>query len=121
MNRLIEKGVIEVAPLAYMRGRTISNSFIILDEAQNTTREQMKMFLTRIGEGSKVVVTGDITQIDLPYGKKSGLIEVSHILNGIEDISINYFNEKDVVRHELVMKIVKAYDDFYKKEIETDK
>ncbi len=120
-NRLIEKGVIEVAPLAYMRGRTISNSFIILDEAQNTTREQMKMFLTRIGEGSKVVVTGDITQIDLPYGKKSGLIEVSHILNGIEDISINYFNEKDVVRHELVMKIVKAYDDFYKKEIETDK
>ncbi len=120
-NRLMEKGVIEVAPLAYMRGRTISNSFIILDEAQNTTREQMKMFLTRIGEGSKVVVTGDITQIDLPYGKKSGLIEVSHILNGIEDISINYFNEKDVVRHELVMKIVKAYDDFYKKEIETEK
>ena len=120
-NRLMEKGVIEVAPLAYMRGRTISNSFIILDEAQNTTREQMKMFLTRIGEGSKVVVTGDVTQIDLPYGKKSGLIEVSHILNGIEDISINYFNEKDVVRHELVMKIVKAYDDFYKKEIETEK
>ena len=113
-NRLMEKGVIEVAPLAYMRGRTIANSFIILDEAQNTTCEQMKMFLTRIGEGSKVVVTGDITQIDLPYGKKSGLIEVSKILQGIEDIAINYFNEKDVVRHELVMKIVKAYDDFYK-------
>ncbi len=113
-NRLMEKGVIEVAPLAYMRGRTLANSFIILDEAQNTTREQMKMFLTRIGEGSKVVVTGDVTQIDLPYGKKSGLVEVCQILNGIEDISINYFNEKDVVRHELVMKIVKAYDDFYK-------
>lgn len=113
-NRLMEKGVIEVAPLAYMRGRTLANSFIILDEAQNTTREQMKMFLTRIGEGSKVVVTGDVTQIDLPYGKKSGLIEVCQILKGIEDISINYFNEKDVVRHELVMKIVKAYDDFYK-------
>ncbi len=113
-NRLMEKGVIEVAPLAYMRGRTIANAFIILDEAQNTTREQMKMFLTRIGEGSKVVVTGDITQIDLPYGKKSGLIEVSQILKDIEDISMNYFNEKDVVRHELVMKIVKAYDDFYK-------
>ena len=117
----MEKGLIEVAPLAYMRGRTLDNAYIILDEAQNTTPAQMKMFLTRIGEGSKVVVTGDITQIDLPYGKKSGLIEVSHILNGIEDISINYFNEKDVVRHELVMKIVKAYDDFYKKEIETDK
>ena len=113
-NRLMEKGVIEVAPLAYMRGRTLANSFIILDEAQNTTREQMKMFLTRIGEGSKVVVTGDVTQIDLPYGKKSGLIEVCQILKGIEDISINYFNEKDVVRHELVMKIVKAYEDFYK-------
>ena len=113
-NRLMEKGVIEVAPLAYMRGRTLANSFIILDEAQNTTREQMKMFLTRIGEGSKVVVTGDVTQIDLPYGKKSGLVEVCQILNGIEDISINYFNEKDVVSHELVMKIVNAYDDFYK-------
>lgn len=113
-NRLIEKGVIEIAPLAYMRGRTLSNSFIILDEAQNTTKEQMKMFLTRIGEGSRVVVTGDVTQIDLPFGKKSGLIEACHILRGIEDISINYFNDKDVVRHELVMKIVKAYDDFYK-------
>lgn len=113
-NKLLEKGVIEVAPLAYMRGRTLSNSFIILDEAQNTTKEQMKMFLTRIGEGSRVVVTGDVTQIDLPFGKKSGLIEACHILKDIEDISINYFNEKDVVRHELVMKIVKAYDEFYK-------
>ena len=113
-NRLMERGVIEIAPLAYMRGRTLDDAFVILDEAQNTTVAQMKMFLTRIGEGSKVVVTGDITQIDLPYGKKSGLIEVSKILQGIEDIAINYFNEKDVVRHELVMKIVKAYDDFYK-------
>lgn len=113
-NRLMEKGVIEVAPLAYMRGRTISNAFIILDEAQNTTTEQMKMFLTRIGEGSKVVVTGDITQIDLPYGKKSGLIEACQILNNIEDISIMKFNDKDIVRHELVMKIVKAYDEFNK-------
>lgn len=113
-TRLMEKGVIEVAPLAYMRGRTISNAFIILDEAQNTTKEQMKMFLTRIGEGSRVVVTGDVTQIDLPYGKKSGLVEASQILEGIEDISINYFKDKDVVRHELVMKIVKAYDNYYK-------
>ena len=112
-NRLMEKGVIEVAPLAYMRGRTLANSFIILDEAQNTTREQMKMFLTRIGEGSKVVVTGDVTQIDLPYGKKSGLVEVCQILNGIEDISINYFNEKDVVRHHLVQEIIKAYEKYY--------
>lgn len=111
-NRLIEKGTIEIAPLAYMRGRTLSNSFIILDEAQNTTQEQMKMFLTRIGEGSRVVVTGDVTQIDLPYGKKSGLIEACKVLKNIEDISINNLNEKDVVRHELVMKIVKAYESY---------
>lgn len=113
-TRLIEKGAIEIAPLAYMRGRTLAGSFIILDEAQNTTSEQMKMFLTRIGEGSKVVVTGDITQIDLPYGKKSGLVEACKILQNIDDICINYFNERDVVRHELVMKIVKAYDDYSK-------
>lgn len=116
-NKLIEKGVIEIAPLAYMRGRTLSNSFIILDEAQNTTKEQMKMFLTRLGEGSKAVVTGDITQIDLPYGKKSGLIEACEVLNNIDDIKIVYFNEKDVVRHELVMKIVKAYE-LYDSQIE---
>lgn len=110
-NKCIEKGSIEIAPLAYMRGRTLSNAFIILDEAQNTTREQMKMFLTRMGEGSKIVVTGDITQIDLPYGKKSGLIEATEILKDIKDISIHYFEKSDVVRHDLVMRIVKAYEE----------
>lgn len=109
-NKLVEKGSIEIAPLAYMRGRTLSNAFIILDEAQNTTREQMKMFLTRMGTGSKIVVTGDVTQIDLPYGKKSGLIEASEILKDIEGISINQLGKGDVVRHELVMKIVEAYE-----------
>lgn len=108
--RLIEKGAIEIAPLAYMRGRTLSNAFIILDEAQNTTKEQMKMFLTRMGESSKIVVTGDITQIDLPYGKKSGLIEATELLNGVEDISIISLKSKDVVRNELVMRIVEAYE-----------
>lgn len=101
-SRLMDKGVIEVAPLAYMRGRTLSDSFIILDEAQNTTEEQMKMFLTRLGFGSKIVVTGDITQIDLPNGAKSGLIQAIKLLDGIEDIKVVRLCEKDIVRHELV-------------------
>ncbi len=105
-----EKGNIEVAPLAYMRGRTLDDSFIILDEAQNTTPEQMKMFLTRLGVNSKIVVTGDITQIDLPDGKKSGLIEATRILKNVEDIETVRFSEKDVVRHRLVMDIIKAYE-----------
>ena len=108
--KLMEKGVIEVAPLAYMRGRTLSNAFVILDEAQNATREQMKMFLTRLGDGSKMVVTGDLTQTDLPEGKTSGLKQAVTILKGIEDIAICTFSEKDVVRHPLVGKIVKAYE-----------
>ena len=109
-QRYLERGSIEVAPLAYMRGRTLDDSFIILDEAQNTTREQMKMFLTRLGFNSKIVVTGDITQIDLPDGKKSGLVEAMKILKGIDDIAINVFTEKDVVRHRLVQDIIKAYE-----------
>lgn len=109
-QRYQERGSIEVAPLAYMRGRTLDDSFIILDEAQNTTREQMKMFLTRLGFNSKIVVTGDITQIDLPDGKKSGLIEAMKILKNIDDIAINVFTEKDVVRHRLVQDIIKAYE-----------
>lgn len=113
--RLREKEVIEVVPLAYMRGRTLDNSFIILDEAQNTTREQMKMFLTRMGFGSRVVVTGDITQIDLPKGKKSGLVEAAKILKAVKDIDFCYLKETDVVRHELVRKIIAAYDQYYKR------
>ncbi len=108
--KMMEKMTIEIAPLAYMRGRTLDDSFIILDEAQNTTPEQMKMFLTRIGNGSKVVVTGDLTQTDLPDGKSSGLTQAVRILNGIEDIAIHEFTEKDVVRHRLVQKIILAYD-----------
>ncbi|MBQ6624340.1 MAG: PhoH family protein, partial [Clostridia bacterium] len=108
-QRYQERGNIEVAPLAYMRGRTLDDSFIILDEAQNTTREQMKMFLTRLGFNSKMVVTGDITQIDLPDGKKSGLIEATRILKNIEGIDTIRFSEKDVVRHRLVQDIIKAY------------
>ena len=111
-----EKGVIEVAPLAYMRGRTLDDSFIILDEAQNTTREQMKMFLTRMGFNSKVVITGDQTQIDLPSFKKSGLLEASKVLKNIEGIGIVHLNDSDVVRHHLVQKIVKAYARFEKEE-----
>ncbi len=107
-----ERGNIEVAPLAYMRGRTLDDSFIILDEAQNTTPEQMKMFLTRLGFGSKIVVTGDITQIDLPDGKKSGLVEVIKILKNVEDIQTVKFSDKDVVRHKLVQDIIKAYDKY---------
>jgi phosphate starvation-inducible protein PhoH and related proteins len=113
-QKFLERGMFEVAPLAYMRGRTLDDSFLILDEAQNTTPEQMKMFLTRIGFGSKVVVTGDVTQIDLPGDKKSGLKEVSRILKDIEGIEFVYLNEKDVVRHELVQKIIKAYEVFDK-------
>jgi len=108
--QLIERDVIEVAPLAYMRGRTLNDAFIILDEAQNTTVEQMKMFLTRMGFGSKVVVTGDITQIDLPRGTESGLIQIMKILNGINEISFTHFSAKDVVRHTLVQRIVEAYE-----------
>ncbi len=111
-----EKGSIEVAPLAYMRGRTLDDSFIILDEAQNTTPEQMKMFLTRLGFNSKIVVTGDVTQIDLPDGKKSGLKEAVKILKGIEDIETVRFSEKDVVRHRLVQDIIKAYEKGEKKQ-----
>lgn len=109
-NRLIERGDIEIAPLAFMRGRTLNDSFVILDEAQNATAEQMKMFLTRLGFHSKVVVTGDVTQVDLPNDRVSGLIQVKDILRGIEGIAFVYFDEKDVVRHRLVQEIIKAYD-----------
>ena len=108
--KLMERGTIEVAPLAYMRGRTLSNAFIILDEAQNTTREQMKMFLTRLGDGSKMVVTGDVTQIDLPDGKMSGLEHAVSVLKGVDGISVIYLSDKDVVRNPLVMSIVRAYE-----------
>lgn len=114
-SKLVEKGVIEIAPLAYMRGRTLDNSFIILDEAQNSTFEQMKMFLTRLGTNSKAVVTGDPTQIDLPNGQKSGLCAACEILEGIEDIKIHWFSEKDVVRHRLVQQIILAYEKYEKK------
>ena len=110
--RYMEKGIIEVAPLAYMRGRTLDEAFIILDEAQNTTSEQIKMFLTRLGNESRMVITGDITQIDLPDAKKSGLVEAIKVLKGIDDISIHRFSEKDVVRHRLVQDIIKAYEKF---------
>jgi phosphate starvation-inducible protein PhoH and related proteins len=110
VTKMLEKRIIEIAPLAFMRGRTLNDSFIILDEAQNTTGEQMKMFLTRIGFGSKVVVTGDITQIDLPRGQRSGLREAERVLQGIEEIEFVYFNDKDVVRHKLVQMIVRAYE-----------
>jgi phosphate starvation-inducible PhoH-like protein len=109
-ERLIERGIIEVAPIAFMRGRTLNDAFVILDEAQNTTSEQMKMFLTRLGFGSKAVVTGDITQIDLPPGRTSGLVEAMHVVGKIEGISFVYFDERDVVRHKLVQAIVKAYE-----------
>jgi len=109
-NKLVERGDIEIAPLAFMRGRTLNDSFIILDEAQNTTSEQMKMFLTRLGFNSKTVITGDITQIDLPGGRSSGLIEAQKIIEGIEGIQFVYFTNKDVVRHKLVQQIIKAYE-----------
>ena len=110
--KLIERGVIEIAPLAFMRGRTLNDSFIILDEAQNTTSEQMKMYLTRLGFNSKTVITGDVTQIDLPTAKVSGLVEAEKILKGVEDVCFIYFSEKDVVRHKLVQQIIKAYERF---------
>ncbi|MCL6565360.1 MAG: PhoH family protein [Acidobacteriia bacterium] len=112
LERLLEKGIIEIAPLAFMRGRTLNDSFVILDEAQNTTSEQMKMFLTRLGFGSKAVITGDITQIDLPSGRRSGLVEAIDVVGRIEGIAFIYFNERDVVRHNLVQQIIKAYDEF---------
>ena len=116
-----ERGAIEVAPLAYMRGRTLDDSFIILDEAQNTTPEQMKMFLTRLGFRSKMVVTGDITQIDLPDGKKSGLKTVLNILKDVDDIEIIKFTQKDVVRHRLVQDIIKAYEKYDEKQMKKRK
>ena len=111
VDRCLEKNIIEIAPIAFMRGRTLNDSFIILDEAQNTTSEQMKMFVTRLGFGSKAVITGDITQIDLPNAKKSGLLEATEVLKGVEGISFNYFGEEDVVRHNLVSRIIRAYDE----------
>ncbi len=114
-TKLVQRGVIEVAPLAFMRGRTLNDSFVILDEAQNTTSEQMKMFLTRLGFSSKAVITGDITQIDLPEGKTSGLVEAQHLLTGVEDIAFIHFNKKDVIRHPLVQKIIEAYEELEEK------
>jgi phosphate starvation-inducible protein PhoH and related proteins len=116
--KLIDRGTIEIAPLAFMRGRTLNDSFIILDEAQNTTSEQMKMYLTRLGFNSKTVITGDITQIDLPQGRSSGLVEAEKILNDIDGIKFVYFSERDVVRHKLVQKIVKAYEKYEKRSAE---
>jgi phosphate starvation-inducible PhoH-like protein len=110
VSRLLERNAIEVAPIAFMRGRTLNDAFVIIDEAQNTTTEQMKMVLTRIGFGSKVVITGDITQIDLPSGRTSGLVEAIAVLSGVKGISFVYFDEKDVVRHKLVQSVIKAYD-----------
>ena len=115
VERALQTGEIEIAPLAFMRGRTLSDAFVILDEAQNTTSEQMKMFLTRIGFGSKAVITGDVTQIDLPTGKRSGLVEAERVLASIEGIEFVYFSEKDVVRHKLVQMIIKAYETHSKK------
>ena len=112
LERFLEKGIVEVAPLAFMRGRTLNDSFVILDEAQNTTSEQMKMFLTRLGFNSKAVITGDITQIDLPIGRRSGLVEALDVVGGIEGIAFVNFNERDVVRHNLVQQIIKAYEEF---------
>jgi phosphate starvation-inducible PhoH-like protein len=112
LERFLEKGIVEVAPLAFMRGRTLNDSFVILDEAQNTTSEQMKMFLTRLGFNSKAVITGDITQIDLPAGRRSGLIEALEVVSRIEGIAFINFNERDVVRHNLVQQIIRAYEEF---------
>lgn len=121
VSKLMEKNVIEVAPLAFMRGRTLNNSFVILDESQNTTREQMKMFLTRIGFGSTAVITGDITQVDLPKGTQSGLLHAMKVLDGVKDIGFTQFTAKDVVRHPLVQHIVRAYDRFEKSEQKKDR
>src|SRR4249919_272440 len=111
VDRFLEKNVIEIAPIAFMRGRTLNDSFVILDEAQNTTPEQMKMFVTRMGFNSKAVITGDVTQIDLPNAKRSGLLEAADVLKPVEGIFFNYFTEEDVVRHHLVQRIVRAYDE----------
>jgi phosphate starvation-inducible PhoH-like protein len=111
VTRLIERNIIEIAPLAFMRGRSLNESFVILDEAQNTSVEQMKMFLTRIGFGSRAVVTGDITQIDLPPGQQSGLKNATDVLKDVKGVAFMYFTPKDVVRHELVQRIVRAYED----------
>jgi len=111
VDRYLEKNIIEIAPIAFMRGRTLNDSFIILDEAQNTTPEQMKMFVTRMGFNSKTVITGDITQIDLPDTRKSGLLEAMAVLKNVEGLSFNFFTEEDVVRHHLVQRIVRAYDE----------
>jgi len=111
-ERLLERGTIEVAPIAFMRGRTLNDAFVILDEAQNTTSEQMKMFLTRLGFGSKAVITGDVTQIDLPVGRTSGLVEAMKVVGNVEGIAFIHFDERDVVRHSLVQHIVKAYEAF---------
>jgi phosphate starvation-inducible PhoH-like protein len=112
LERFLEKDIIEVAPLAFMRGRTLNDSFVILDEAQNTTGEQMKMFLTRLGFNSKAVITGDVTQIDLPDTRRSGLVEAIEVVGKIEGIALVYFDERDVVRHSLVQRIIKAYDEY---------
>jgi phosphate starvation-inducible PhoH-like protein len=116
VDNFLEKGIIEVAPLAFMRGRTLSNAFIIMDEAQNTTQEQMKMFVTRLGMNSRAVITGDLTQIDLPNPKRSGLLEALTVLNGVEGVSFCHFEDKDVVRHNLVQRIVRAYDSHQKEQ-----
>lgn len=116
VQKWFERNVIEIAPLAYMRGRTLSHAFVILDEAQNTTPEQMKMFLTRIGFGSKTVITGDVTQIDLPRGQQSGLVQTQHVLRDVQGISMTYFSSQDVVRHPLVARIVEAYERFHNPE-----
>ncbi|MFO0754693.1 MAG: PhoH family protein [Thermodesulfovibrionales bacterium] len=117
-SKLIERGIIEIAPLAFMRGRTLNDSFVILDEAQNTTSEQMKMYLTRLGFGSKTVITGDVTQIDLPAGRVSGLVEAIRVLNDVEGIRIVHFSERDVVRHRLVQAVVRAYERYEKRNAE---
>ena len=122
VERHLEKGIIEIAPIAFMRGRTLNDAFVILDEAQNTTSEQMKMFLTRLGFNSKAVITGDITQVDLPNGRRSGLMEAVEVVGRVEGISFIYFNERDVVRHSLVQQIIRAYEEFDRSKIaaETD-
>ena len=112
VERYLEKGIIEIAPIAFMRGRTLNDAFVILDEAQNTTSEQMKMFLTRLGFNSKAVITGDVTQVDLPNGRRSGLIEAVEVVKNVEGISFVYFTERDVVRHNLVQRIIRAYEEF---------
>ncbi len=121
VDRNLERGVIEIAPIAFMRGRTLNDAFVILDEAQNTTPEQMKMFLTRIGYNSKAVITGDVTQVDLPFGKLSGLVEAERVLSGVEGLSFIHFNDRDVVRHPLVQRIVRAYETYSNQAVQQQK